>query len=118
MAKISTAEFIGKSGNKYSFDVYHFGQAFNAVGAIYIFTTRTVTNGAGSHVFAYIGQTGDLSERFDNHHKAVAIKAQNPNCICIHVENNERLRCEIKTDLIAGKRTPCNGGIYCGVSAS
>jgi hypothetical protein len=109
MAKIATAVFSGKSGNKYNFDVYPFGQAFNAVGAIYIFTTRTVANGAGSHRFAYIGQTGDLSERFDDHHKAKDIRAQYPNCICIHVENDEDLRCAIESDLIACNKTPCNG---------
>jgi predicted GIY-YIG superfamily endonuclease len=110
MAKIADAVFTGKSGTTYNFQVYPFGQAFNAVGAVYIFTTRTVDAlNKGTHTFAYIGQTGDLSERFDNHHKAVQIKAQNPNCICILVDNNEESRRAIETDMIAGNKTPCNG---------
>ena len=110
MAKIADAVFTGGSGTKYNFEVYTVGQEFNAVGAVYVFTTRILNQQQrrGVHTFAYVGQTGDLSERFDNHHKAQAINNCNPNCICVHVENNEHSRLAIERDLIAGHTTRCN----------
>jgi hypothetical protein len=109
MAKIADATFTGASGSKYTFGVYPFGTTFKAVGAVYTFTVRTVANGKGTHSFIYIGQTGDLSERLDDHHKAICIKRNNPNCICVHADSNEKSRLAIETDLIAGNQTLCNG---------
>jgi predicted GIY-YIG superfamily endonuclease len=109
MAKIADATFAGVSGAKHTFEVYAVGTTFNAVGAVYIFTKRTLAqDGTGVHTFVYIGQTGNLSERFDNHHKAQCITNKSPNCICVQVENNEQTRRAIETDLCRAHRTPCN----------
>ncbi len=110
MAKISDANFTGKSKNSYAFGVYEWGTEFKALGAIYVITKRTVdAGGQGSHTFIYIGQTGDLSERFDNHHKASCFTKNGVNCICVHLESNEKIRLAIESDLIDGNSTPCNG---------
>jgi hypothetical protein len=109
MAKITDVTFVGKSKTSYTFEAYAFGTEFHALGAVYIFSVRTVTNGKGSHDPIYIGETGDLSERFDQHHKAKCIKAKNPNCICIHLEEDGDTRLAIEMDLLGNRNPPCNG---------
>jgi hypothetical protein len=80
MAKLADAAFSGSTG-KYDFEVYPLGADFKNVGAVYIISRRTVdAQGKGTHTFIYIGHTGDLSERFDDHHKAQCFKKNNANC--------------------------------------
>ena len=110
MAKLATATWKGKSGRSYEFDVYPIGTTFKALGAVYIFSRRTTDlNGKVTHDLAYIGQTGDLSERFDNHHKAPAIKKRGANAISIHLNGVESQRLNIETDLCRLHNPPCNG---------
>ena len=71
MAKLGTITLKGQSGADYEFDVYTWGADFNNVGAVYYISNRYVDSDSGwTHTDIYIGQTGDLSDRFDNHHKA------------------------------------------------
>lgn len=109
MAKIASAEWKGKSGRSYSFEVYPIGTAFKALGAVYAFTKRIVTNGVGNHDFIYIGLTNDLSTRFDNHHKDACIEKSGANCISVHLNNTESQRLDIETDLCRLHNPPCNG---------
>jgi hypothetical protein len=110
MSKPTTATFTGKSGQAYSFNVYQWGTDFKAIGAVYIVTSRRVNSeGKGLHTFIYIGHTGDLSERFDDHHKARCFTKHGVNCICIHSESDEATRLDIESDLIDGNDTSCNG---------
>lgn len=106
MAKISTLTLTGASGRQYQFDVYPLDTEFNSVAAVYAITKR---NASANHTIIYIGQTDDLSERFDNHHKATCFKRQGANCVCIHVEKNEETRLAIERDLIKNYDPPCNG---------
>lgn len=108
MAKIADANFTGKSGQTYSFQVYAWGTGFKSLGAVYAITKRVVTNGKGHHTFIYFGHTGDLSERFDDHHKDNCFTRNDVNCICILLESNEATRLAIETDLIRAHNTPCN----------
>ena len=108
MAKIADATFSGKK-DSYKFEVYPIDTTFEAVGAAYIFTKRTVdSSGKGTHVFIYIGQTDSLADRIPNHEKWPCIKRNNANCICIHLDNNEQSRLKKEEDLIAGNNAPCN----------
>lgn len=110
MAKLATITFKGKSGNKYTFNVYSFDTDFKAIGAVYFVTERTEkADGTGSHTRIYVGQTGDLSERIDNHHKQDCFEENDANCICVHSESNEDKRLEIEADLIDNYNPPCNG---------
>jgi predicted GIY-YIG superfamily endonuclease len=109
VSKIATATWTGQSGTDYNFTVYPIGTSFRAVGAVYIFTKRTVSDGTASHKFIYIGQTDDLSTRFDNHHKANCIARNGANCISVHMEDSEDQRLAIETDLCRLHDTPCNG---------
>jgi hypothetical protein len=109
MAKISTVDFMGKSGKSYGFNVYPFDQQFKAIGAVYIVSRRYMTaNGRHSHKVIYVGQTDDLSIRFDDHHKANCFKQNDANCICTHVDDDEDSRLAKEDDLIKLQNPPCN----------
>jgi len=110
MSKIGTLTLTGISGNRYMFDVYLFGTKFKAIGAVYYISKRVQKpDGNGNHANIYIGQTEDLSERFDNHHKESCFIKHNANCISIHQEGNERRRLAIEADIINSLEPPCNG---------
>ena len=109
VAKISDASFKGKSGEKYRFNVYPMGQAFKAVGAVYAVTRRSKnSSGLYSHEIIYVGETGDLSTRFDDHHKADCFAQHNANCICTHGDEDEESRLAKEDDLIRQQNPPCN----------
>jgi len=108
MAKISTAEFNGRL-RRYSFDVYPIGTLFNPVGAVYVFTKRSVDAlGKGTHELLYIGETGSLADRMPNHDKLAAVLYRGANCVCIHQDENSVSRLNKETDLRAATLTPCN----------
>ncbi len=109
MARYGDITYTGQSGTIYQFEIHSWDAPFDEVGAVYIITRRTVKpEGGGTHVRIYIGQTADLSERFDNHHKISCFEQHNANCICIHVDDNENSRRTKEADLIAVYRPPCN----------
>jgi len=109
LAKISDATFTGKSGTKYSFQAFPMDQAFKAVGGVYAVTRRYKnSNGGYSHEIIYVGQTGDLSTRFDDHHKADCFTKHKATCICVHVDDDEDSRLSKEDDLIKKHNPPCN----------
>ncbi len=109
MAKLGTITFTGASGTEYEFDVYPFGESFSEVGAVYVITERTPkSKGGADHTRIYIGQTGDLSERFDTHHKADCFQRHDANCICVHRDDDEDSRLAKERDLLAAYSPPCN----------
>ena len=111
MAKLGTVTFTGASGSKYEFNSYAFGTNFKEnYGAVYFITNRHKNDDGGySHEKIYVGQTEDLSTRFDHHHKQDCFDQNNANCICIHGEQNENIRLNIERDLIDKYNPPCNG---------
>lgn len=88
MSRLGTVTFTSDSGNKYKFNVYSRDSNFKALAAVYFFTKRIKkSNGRYNHSkHVYVGQTKDLSERFDDHHKMPCIKRNGANSICIHTE--------------------------------
>lgn len=108
MSKIADATFKGKTGS-YSFEVYPADISFNAVGAVYVFTKRTVgSDGKGTHNFLYIGETESLKDRIPTHEKWSCATRNGANCICVHRDDNETSRLNKETDLRAGNSTTCN----------
>lgn len=109
MAKISTLTLKGVSGTEYSFDVYPSDQSFRAVGGVYIISRRYQNvSGGFSHDIIYVGETGDFSERFDDHHKAPCFARNNFNCICTLVKEDSSSRLIIEKDLIGQWKPSCN----------
>jgi hypothetical protein len=100
--KVSVA---GASGTSYEFEVHQWGTDFKDVGAVYLI----LRNGSpGRYGLLYIGQTGDLSERFDNHHKRTCFDRNGKTHIGVKVVSAERQRLNIESDLLRKNRTTCN----------
>jgi hypothetical protein len=94
----------GASGRAYEFMVYPWGQKFNPVGGEYLVLKRQI----GNYGILYIGQTGDLSERFDDHHKQGCFDRNAKTHIGVRVENSEAGRLAIESDLLGNYKTVCN----------
>lgn len=101
----TTITLVGRSGAKYSFHLYPWGTDFKAVGGVY----AVLRHDADGYAVTYVGETGDLSERFDNHHKATCFDRYRKTHIAARVEGSEPQRLAIEQDLIAGYNPPCNG---------
>ena len=110
MAKLGTLALKGDSGQTYDFTVYSYDAEFKAVGAVYGITRRQKKpDGNYDHTIVYIGETGDLSTRFDDHHKESCFTEHNANCKCIHSDEDEDSRLKKEMDLIDNYIPPCNG---------
>lgn len=111
MAKYGTVTFNGVSGTAYTFYAYSMDTSFKkGFGAVYFITKRIEkAEGGASHTRIYVGQTGDLSDRFNNHYKQQCFNSHGANCICILGEQSEVNRLAIEEDLIAKYNPPCNG---------
>jgi len=94
----------GASGLEYTFQVHAWGTPFNAVAAVYIVLRKDGTLKQA----LYIGQTSDLSQRFENHHKSVCFDRNGKTHIAVLPEPSEQRRLAMEADLINGYRTPCN----------
>ena len=99
----------GASGIKYQFSVNPLNAKFEALGAVYIVTKRTKKpEAAATHKFLYVGETDDLSTRFDGHHKQACFDQEGANCIGIHLDGSEESRKTKEADLYRSRRWPCN----------
>lgn len=110
MAKFGTIKIKGASGKSYEFAAYPSDTPFKAIGAVYAVTKRTpAEQGGGFHTFLYIGETGDLSTRFDNHHKQACFDKRGANCICVRPTDDQNDRLETENDILSNRHTwPCN----------
>lgn len=110
MSKLGTLNLTGKSGQEYAFDVYPSDANFNdGIACVYYVSKRTEKqDGGGDHEAIYVGETGDLVDRFGNHHKQMCFDGHDYNAISIHKEANEDRRTDIEDDLIEAINPPCN----------
>ncbi len=72
MSKPYEEKWIGASGREYMYSVHSVGdhrieKTFEKVAGNYIFAKKTYPSGEFSPI--YIGQSGNLAERFEDHHK-------------------------------------------------
>ena len=96
----------GKSGKKYGYWINAIGTPMKAVPGNYIFASETEPH---KHRPIYIGQTGDLSERFDNHHKMPCIRQNGATHIHTHESSaDEAIRKAEEADLIDRLHPVCN----------
>ena len=98
----------GRSGTPHSFNVHSLDSHIGEVPAVYVVTKRYKDGDKYSHTTIYIGQTDNLKERFDNHHKQDCFKKHNANTLCVHPESSEKTRLSIETDLIKARNPSCN----------
>ena len=106
MADEGTVYWIGQSGEKYNYWIYKIGYALASSPGNYVFACKTESN---TFKPIYIGQTGDLSERFDNHHKMPCITRNGATHICAHKKSDEAARLAEEDDLIQNYNPVCNG---------
>jgi excinuclease UvrABC nuclease subunit len=62
----------------------------------------------GNYDVLYVGQTGDLSERFDNHHKKPCLDRNRKTHVAAMVEPSEARRLSVEADLIRKYHPNCN----------
>jgi len=105
MVQTRNIELIGTSKCTYSFQIFSWGTNFNPTGAVYAVLKQTPN---GRYSVLYIGQTGDLSERFDNHHKQTCFDRNGKTHIIVYPEPTESSRLNIETDLVHNYNPICN----------
>lgn len=110
MADIGPVTFEGQSGRQYGFQVYTLGTEFRPLGAVYGICHRyPKPEGNGYYVTPlYFGETGDLSTRFDGHHRQRCFDRNGANCIGVHLDGDEKSRRAKETDLIRKWDPECN----------
>lgn len=112
----TTITIKGRSGTIYIFNVYGFTKfselkdAFKSIPALYAFTRRFPNSAISyTHYLLYVGETGDLSTRFNDHHKQECITRSNANCICIHsFKGTQAERLSAEADILNAFDLPCN----------
>ena len=102
-----TIDWEGISGKKYKYWIYDIGyDKFDPVPANYIFTKEPKPR---THEPIYIGETEDISERFDYHHKIDCIRRNGATHIHAHKSNSDKeIRCLEESDLINKWKPICN----------
>ena len=101
-----TVNWPGQSGKLYTYQVYPIETKFESVPGNYIFAK--LVNGRWSPI--YIGETGDLSERFDNHHAMPCIKRNVATHIQAHRDDGGvTTRRAEERDLVLNFKPTCNG---------
>jgi hypothetical protein len=106
MADELTILWDGKSGKEYKYWIYEIGHPMKAVPGNYCFAKETNPN---TWTPIYFGETEDLSERFDHHHKIDCLRRNGSTHIHTHTSSaGKEVRCEEETDLINRWTPPCN----------
>ncbi len=108
MSKISTVDLIGKSGTKFSFNVYPIDEECPNESGIYAFTKREAQGNTFNHSVVYIGMAKSFEKRFYNHHKDDCIDKNGANVICLMQVKDEKQRAIIEKDLLDNYNTKCN----------
>jgi hypothetical protein len=101
----ATTTLTGDSGDEYEFEVYALDANFDSIGAVYAVTRKE----GDEHVVLYVGQTGDLSDRFGGHHKSECFDEKDADCLCVHQDGNKDSRLKKESDLISRYHPTCNG---------
>ncbi len=95
MYRVNTTTLRGSSGLTYEFEVHNMDTLFRPIGAVYGFAKTP-------HIPPlYVGMTGDLSVRFNNHHKLPHALRAGANSILVHPITSERDRIRIEEDIVS-----------------
>ena len=106
MVSEGTYNWPGKSGGEYAYRIYKLPASFNDTPGNYIFAVETSPR---TWTPIYIGETEDLSERFDQHHAMPCISEYLATHIHVHANDGGRAdRDNEADDLIARWDPPCN----------
>jgi len=96
----------GKSGREYKYWVYPLGSPFEAVPGNYCFVKEAKPQ---DYQPVYFGESKDLSERFDSHHKMRCLKENGVTHIHAHKSRDDKqVRLTEAADLVSKWHPPCN----------
>lgn len=102
----ATILWQGRSGTNYKYWIYPINHSLKAEPGNYVFA-KEVSPGRWRPI--YIGQTENLDERLDDHHKAGCIQAHGATHIHAHLNGSKKARLDEEQDLIARWNPVCNG---------
>lgn len=105
MVQQAKLPLVGATKRSYGFQVYTWGTNFNRAGAVYAVLKQT---SPGRYQVIYIGQTGDLSQRFNDHHKQGCFDRNGKTHIGVYPEPTESKRFDVETDLVRNYNPTCN----------
>ena len=108
MAAFETVRLTGRSGASYPFTVFPYGTPLAAVSGVYAVLRDERTTWS----VLYIGQTGDLSERFDNHHHAADFAWHRASHLAAIGASTEEQRLAIEADLVQHHAPPINQTVH------
>jgi hypothetical protein len=109
MPSLGKTSLQGGSGKVYRFAIYPLGTKLRKLAGLYVISNRSHDDSTGHQYEAlYVGQTEDLSQPFDRHHKSKEFDRCGANCIFLHKDESEDSRIEKERDLIAALHPPCN----------
>lgn len=102
---IPTLTVVGGSGTRYAYELYLWPTNFRKLPANYHFVRRV----GGRDTSVYAGETEDLSNRFDGHHKLPCIQKHGATHIAIFINRGgKQARLSHERDVIAGCNPLCN----------
>ena len=102
-----TLTLTGASKSSYKFTLYDSVEGLSAGAGCYVFVRETSEN---KFSVIYIGHTGDLSERFDSHHKWDCItKQEKASHIGLYRTQTKAGAKAAEGDLLAIRNPPCKG---------
>ena len=103
--------FVGRSGERYHFQVWPLEARFKSLAAVFFITKRAYDSGTyrrASHDGIYIGHTEDLSAALASAAQLERFKKFGANCVCLHLVATEERRIAVQEDLLAAHSTHCN----------
>ena len=110
MARLGTMTLTGASGAEYQFNIYSSDASWSeGIDCVYyISDRREKPDGGFSHTSIYVGETQDLKDRLENHHKQDCFDRRNYNAISVHRDGGSAQRLEIEADLVEALKPSCN----------
>lgn len=106
MADNLTILWDGKSGKEYKYWIFEIGHPLKQVPGNYCFAKETEPSKWRP---IYFGETKDLSERFDNHHKITCIRREGATHIHAHESSADKeTRLTEEADLVERWHPECN----------
>lgn len=95
----------GISKKQYTFEVYQKHLSWNSVAGVYLILRK---NQNGNYLPIYVGETENLGERFQDHHKMACFEKNGWTNLGFLHEKNEHNRLAIEQDILKNFNWICN----------
>lgn len=99
-----TITISGKSKRTYKFDLYPKSYSWNSVAGVYLVLRQSMSK----YDPIYIGETSDLGDRFQNHHKRTCFERNGWTHLGFLHEKNLKKRRAIESDILGNYKWYCN----------